>query len=197
MAENVTGIILAGGQSRRMGRNKALIEIGGRKCIEHVLAAVQQICDEVMIIANTADFEYLGVNVYQDRIQGCGPLGGIYTGLSMSQTERNLVVACDLPCVTPELLRYLCDVNVQSEIVLPRHDGRLEPLCAVYSKQCAQKFAGFVAKGQLRMEEAVKRCNATEMPISSAQEFYQPSLFFNLNSLSELKVAQREMTNES
>lgn len=173
---DATAIVLAGGKSRRMGRNKALLEYSGKMLIEIVLGAARRACREVMIIADDGQpFSRLGVAVYPDIYEGCGPLGGIHSGLSRSHTEFNLLLSCDLPLINSEVLMALLEQAAGYDLVLPRTaDGRYHPLCAVYARRClpaieqrllrrALKLADFYLSPEVR----VKVVTEAELPAIS------------------------------
>src|SRR5690606_20588107 len=103
-----TGIILAGGKSSRMGRNKALLDFHGQTVIETIANELQKIVNHLIIVTNNQeDYAFLQLPMVSDKWQGIGPLAGIHAGLSISKTEKNLVVACDMPFVSREIGSYL------------------------------------------------------------------------------------------
>lgn len=117
----VSGIVLAGGKSRRMGRDKAFLEFDGKVLIARVLERIQRVCDQVVIVANDTDpFERFGVPVVHDVFPGKGSLGGIYSGLDVARDEYVLAVACDMPFLNEGLLRYQIALAWQSDVVIPR-----------------------------------------------------------------------------
>ncbi|MCL4487554.1 MAG: molybdenum cofactor guanylyltransferase [Chloroflexi bacterium] len=117
----VTGLIMAGGQSRRMGRDKAWIDFQGKALVEHVLDHVRPLCSEVYIVANdAAAFESLGVPVVPDIFPGKGPLGGVYSGMLVAREQHCLAVACDMPFLNPALVRFLISLAPDYDVVIPR-----------------------------------------------------------------------------
>ncbi len=135
------GFVLAGGNSRRMGRDKALIELasGGPSLLEHAAQTVQQAVGNVTVIGAPERYVSLGWPVVADVVAGIGPLGGLLTLLRLAQAEWNLAVACDMPGITVELLRGLMD-NVENQtmdcVVSEDASGQLHPLCAIYHRRC-------------------------------------------------------------
>lgn len=151
----VSGIILAGGKSRRMGRDKAFLEFNGQLLIERVIERVSHVCADVTIVANDVPaYTRFGLPVISDIFPGKGSLGGLYSGLLHAQRDYALAVACDMPFLNEMLLRYLISLAPQYDIVIPRaHDPSsrkpasypfqplakeqdLHPMHAVYSKRC-------------------------------------------------------------
>ncbi len=108
--EKITGCILAGGQNSLMGYDKALLKIGKLAVIEHVAQALQPAVNNIVLIANQpAKYEFLNFAIHNDIYPNCGALGGIYTGLNVSHTFKNIFVACDLPFVSKRLLEFLVE----------------------------------------------------------------------------------------
>ncbi len=148
----LTGIVLAGGQSRRMGRNKALMELQGQPLIGRVLEQLAQLCDELIISANEVDvYAGLSAQVVTDLLIGRGPLSGIHAGLTAMRNQRAIVVACDMPFLNLPLLRYLASAAPDCDVVVPRLGDDYEPLHAVYSAVCAEAIERLVAAGPRRV----------------------------------------------
>lgn len=117
----VSGLVLAGGQSRRMGRDKAFLEFEGKPLIERVIERVAKVCTRVIIVANDVDaYKQFGVQVIGDVYPGKGSLSGIYSGLQAAQEASALAVACDMPFLNEGLLRYLISLSSQYDVVIPR-----------------------------------------------------------------------------
>jgi len=139
---HVTGVILAGGKSRRMGRDKAFLPFGKGVLIERVIEVLRQVTDELLLITNTPEkYEGFGLPMASDVIPEAGSLGGIYTGLVYTQRPYSLCLAYDMPFVKPEFLRFLCEEAVEADVVIPRNAEDFQPLCAVYSLPVASPFA--------------------------------------------------------
>lgn len=145
----MTGVVLAGGQSRRMGRDKALLDFGGKSLLERVVEVVSQVCDPVLIVTNSPSCHaFLGLEMVGDLLPGRGALGGIHAGLFFSPTPRAFVVACDMPLLNPDLIRYLVGQPTKWDVVVPKVGARLEPLHAVYSKRCLGPVEEALLKGK-------------------------------------------------
>jgi molybdopterin-guanine dinucleotide biosynthesis protein A len=134
---DVGGMILAGGRSRRMGTDKALLLMNGQRLIDRVAEVMRGIFQEVIIIGNDPG-AYADLNLPRvpDLRPGAGSLGGIYTGLSVSRFSRAFFVACDMPFLSTTLIRYLVHLDSSADVVIPRTRDGLQPLHAVYSRQC-------------------------------------------------------------
>ena len=120
----VSVAVLAGGKSSRMGTDKALLEVLGQPLIERVLARVEGLADEVIVITNQpADFVYLDIPLFADIVPNKGSLGGIYTAISRATGEHTLVVAVDMPFLQPGLLAFLLSLREGYDVVAPRLEG--------------------------------------------------------------------------
>lgn len=135
---DVTGMILAGGTSRRMGRNKALLPVGDRPLVESVYRTLALLFDQIAIITNTPDeYAFLPCHKHPDIYPGAGSIAGLHSALANSATERAFVVACDMPSLNPELVRHLCSIEGEWDAIVPVNaDGYLEPLHALYNRTC-------------------------------------------------------------
>jgi len=141
--------ILAGGRARRFdGVNKSALAIGGRTIADRQFAALGAVTTTVFVVGGPAQGWPAGVRVVPDAVAG-GALGGIYTAIVESPCDRVLVVGCDMPFLTPAFLQHLAAVR-DADIVIPRTDRGLEPLCAIYSKACAQGVRERLDRGELR-----------------------------------------------
>jgi molybdopterin-guanine dinucleotide biosynthesis protein A len=132
----MTGIVLAGGESRRMGRDKAFLTLEGIPLIEHVLRALRAVFPRIIIVTNDpASYVSYGAVVVTDAVDKQGPLTGIYSGLLHSRDDYNFVVACDMPFLNPGLITYMAGLTHGHDIVAPMVAGYLEPLHAFYHRR--------------------------------------------------------------
>ena len=136
MYSDITGIILSGGKSLRMGVNKSLLTINGQTIIELVRDLMQSIFSEVIIITNVPQaYEFLGLKIYEDIYKGYGPLAGIHSGLLNSSTEKNFIISCDVPLMTKDMIKYLTEFPTNKLITVAKADGFIQQLVGVYHKQ--------------------------------------------------------------
>jgi molybdopterin-guanine dinucleotide biosynthesis protein A len=143
---DVTGVILAGGRSTRMGRDKATLEVEGMPLFHRVLAAFQEIFPSVLIAGDRADLAGPDLPYYPDRYPGSA-LGGLYTGLCEARTEYIFVAGCDMPFPDPQLIRTILAHRRGFDVVVPRTPTGLEPLFAVYGKGCLGPMRQLLDKG--------------------------------------------------
>lgn len=137
--ERLSGAILAGGQSTRMGENKAFVSVGGMPIIERVIAQVHPLVSELKVITNTPEaYEHLGLPLHRDILPGKASLGGLYTAIETAAADYTLVVSCDQPFLNPDLLRYLIDLRQGYDVVVPLNDEDYpQSMHAIYGKACA------------------------------------------------------------
>jgi molybdopterin-guanine dinucleotide biosynthesis protein A len=163
LMEEITAAILAGGQSRRMGTDKALLRLtpDGPTLIETVIGRLHEagIPPSFVVTNRPGRYSWLDVPEVVDERDGVGPLGGILTALHNSPHPRILIVACDMPLLNPTLLRYMAHLPVARGALVPRYcrDGRevIEPLHAIYSARCAGLLRARVEAGLLRVKDAI------------------------------------------
>jgi molybdopterin-guanine dinucleotide biosynthesis protein A len=155
LREDAGAILLAGGVSRRMGRDKALLPWAGRPLIAHIADRLRRCCDELLISANDpARYGFLGAPVVADRQPGEGPLMGLASCLAAARHDRNLLLGCDMPHPPLPLLRRMLAGADGVDAVVPRtRDGRPEPLCAVYRRSCLPAATRLLAAGRRRMTD--------------------------------------------
>lgn len=143
----IAGVILAGGESRRMGRPKALLPIANATLIETVVARVREACSTVLLVTNTPEaYRQLGIPMVSDALPERRSLVGIYSGLLRTDGPA-FVCACDMPFLNPGLIRHLGALIEGVDAVIPRHDGEYEPLHAVYTPACLDPIRRCLARG--------------------------------------------------
>jgi len=143
--------VLAGGRSSRLGRNKALLKINNTTIIERVLKTASAVSAEPLIITNSpSDYHYLGLETFSDIRPGGGPLSGIHAALSAGSTEYVLVVSCDIPLVTDDLIKELIRQYPGNDITIYKHTW-FEPLCAVYRRTCLPALEELIDHGEYRI----------------------------------------------
>lgn len=133
----LSGVVLAGGQSRRMGRDKAVLRVGGERLVDRAVHALQTCCSEVFVASGDGR-RLAGLDVQQiaDAVPDAGPLGGILAGLECARHPLMAVVAVDMPAADPGVLRLLAQTWSGEGVVLPRAGGRRQPLHAIWSRAC-------------------------------------------------------------
>ena len=195
----VSVAILAGGQSRRMGCNKAFLELGSSTVLEKIIAAVTPLTVEIMLIADkTGDFARFGLPVFPDLNPGLGPIGGLHTALVHAPSEVMLILACDLPFLKTEFLYFLVGSLQNHQAVVPRNKKGLEHLCAIYTRSCLTAVKSSIARQQLHMASFHQDLDIRILEPAEWQTFdSSQTLFLNLNAPADYQRAQTLVEEES
>ena len=195
----ITLAVQAGGRSSRMGRDKALIPLGGIPLIEHVLRRTAGLAKEVLITTNRpTDFAYLGVRLVLDREPGAGALPGLLTALEAAHGETVLLLACDLPFVCRPLLEHLLSRAPEAQVVVPQWNDSLEPLHAVYSRSCADAVRAAVQAGQQRVIDLLPRVTQRVVDETEIAQFDPDGWsFFNVNTPKDLAQAEQVLAEQA
>jgi len=180
-------IILAGGKSTRLGRDKASEPLLGRPLLQHVLAAVAPQVDEVIVVTaqdqRLPDLAGTSITVVDDAYPDSGPLGGIYTGLSVCAAPYAFVAACDMPLLKPALISELLRLAPGHNAVVPVDtDCRTQPLCAVYSRLCVDLLRARLDARELRVNDVLDALSPLYLTPDQWRHFDANGVsFFNLN----------------
>lgn len=194
MKRMLSVVIQAGGESSRMGRDKALVPLGGRPMIEHVITRVTGLGDEILVTTNNPDaYEYLGVSLASDEEPGAGALPGLRTALGAAQGDDVLLVACDMPFVNRLLLEYQLSLRSQADVIVPRWEGNYQTMHAVYARRkVLQAVEQALAEGERRMISFYPEVKVhTVTPEEIREHDPKGRSFFNVNTPEDLAEAER------
>ena len=192
---DVAGIVLAGGRSRRLGRNKAVELLGGKPLVLRVIDRLADVVDQtVVVVADLEQAERLPLPdstlVVADAYPDCGSLGGIFTGLSAAAADWGLVVACDMPFLNRRLLRHILDQRGGYDAVVPVLDGRPEPTHAAYSKACLSPMERRLRARELKIAGFFDDVRIRPVPETEVDEIDPNRLsFLNVNTADDLERA--------
>jgi len=195
----VSGIILAGGNSLRLGQEKALIDTGGQLLIERVVHRLGRVVDRIVLVTNDPErYAFLGLPMVGDIYPGVGTLGGLHAGLAAIEAPYGLAVGCDMPFLNPALLHYMISLRVGCDAVMPRVGRYREPLHALYARTCAARFAQAIEAGQRRIMHALNGMRVCYVE-RDAIVGYDPQLrsFLNVNEPEDLVQMQALIDEES
>ncbi|MCQ9207811.1 MAG: molybdenum cofactor guanylyltransferase [Omnitrophica bacterium] len=167
-----------------MGEDKAFVLVSGKPLIEILVDKLSPIFTDLLIITNTPElYKKYGIRTQQDIIQNCGPLGGIYTGLVSSANKYNFIVACDMPFLNPALLMFMSDQIQGYDLVIPKRNGLLEPLCAVYAKTCIQPIKNELSQQNLKISNFLQQVKVKVISEEEIAKFDPEQLcFVNINT---------------
>ena len=186
---DVSGVILAGRNSKRMGQSKPFLIINGKRMIDIVSEKLRQVFTEVIIVTDEKEaFPNRNCRIIEDMIKGYGPLGSIYTGLKEIDREGAFFTACDMPNLNNELILRLIDSTdlERYECTIPRHSKGIEPLHAVYSKQILPKVEKVLSSGKLALTEILANCRCKYIDVDESEV----SSFVNINTPEDLTHCQ-------
>jgi molybdopterin-guanine dinucleotide biosynthesis protein A len=185
--EHISGIILAGGKSSRMGSDKGFLVLNDRLFIEHIINAMEPLVHNIILVSGNADYDVFGYKRVSDLIEDSGPLAGLYTGLYHSGTQYNMVLSCDVPLIKTFVLAQLINnADKPYDVVQLQSQGKSIPLIALYQKHCMSTCLGLLDKGEKRLRIAVEHFNTKTIPIAPEWEQYVK----NINTIDQLKAVQ-------
>lgn len=187
MERGWTGVVLAGGRSSRMGRDKALIEWDGATLLDRAIDLLRPHCREVLVLGDPVKHTAKHATVIADEVPGQGPLGGLVTAMKRARYVRMLVLACDLPLVNDRLLvRLKNELDRGFDAAVPRHAGLLEPLAGAYHRHAVEAFEACLHQRQLKMSEALVRVRTGLLDLEPGKDGWPIDLFRNLNAPGDL-----------
>jgi len=199
METEVTGILLAGGKSRRMGEDKRHLLVGEQTLLERGLAVLHSIFQEVLVVIAQDSPPLLGmdVRVVRDLVPDCGSLGGLYTGLIQATAPCIFVVACDMPFLNQGVIAQFTSRRGTADIVMAKLADRLHPMHALYGKQCLPVMEQMIQARKLKIQELVSQPSlrvqyVTETDLSSIDPSGRS--FYNVNTLEDLGAARSLLT---
>ena len=192
------GFVLAGGESRRMSRPKAALLLEGETLLDRQIRLLRSVARRVAVVGGSpGSAKDPDVTLAPDRVEGRGPLGGIYTALLETRMEFNLILGCDLPFVNRRLLAWLarCAIASGSDVTVPRsRDGRLQTMCAVYRRRALYAVRTSLAAGDNKLRSFFPRVRCTVIPWSDlARAGFRPPIFDNLNTMEDYEDARKRL----
>ena len=186
--------VQAGGRSRRMGQDKALIPVGGRRLIEHALEGLQGMSDDLFITSNHPQtLNDLNIRLVPDKYPGRGALFGLSTALQAARYDDVLVVACDMPFIQPMFIEYMLSQSGQADVIVPELNGRFEPLLAIYHRNtCLPAIEKSLQDQKHRMISFFPAVVVSAINTETIDRLDPGRLsFFNINTPEDVIVAER------
>jgi molybdopterin-guanine dinucleotide biosynthesis protein A len=196
---DITGIILSGGKSSRMGQNKSFLKIGDKTIIDRVIDLMKSKFNEVIIITNEPElYQYTGLKLYGDIYKDVGPIAGIHSGLTHSNTEKNFIISCDIPLMNSDMIESIIKLSDNFEITVAKADGFIQQLCGVYYKSVLPLLEKSILADKMeetRDEHQTKRkCKVHSLLHSSNTNVIEnieeldgffPDIFLNMNRIED------------
>jgi molybdopterin-guanine dinucleotide biosynthesis protein A len=196
LSAKIEGFVLAGGRSSRMGREKALLDVGGVPLIVRTARLVESVAGSATVVGQTAGIQALGLHAVADDWPGAGPLGGIATALRVSRAPWSLVVACDLPYLTRPWMEYLVSRALASDAdaVIAMNASGAEPLCAAYSESAEPAIRSAVSLGNLKVRGMLENLRGEVIEPQEWKRFDSDGyLFKNMNSPEDYDQARERL----
>ncbi len=186
----------------RLGRDKVLENIGNRTLLQRVVKSISVLTSDIILVTGEKQYlpqltDYPRLQIITDTYPQKGPLGGIYTGLTISDSLHNLVVACDMPFLNQDLLRYMIQLSSNFDLVIPRLGDMIEPLHAIYSKDCLTHIGRLLKQGELRIRQLFTLVKVRYVEADEINRFDPKHLsFFNINTEADLEMARELVTGD-
>jgi molybdopterin-guanine dinucleotide biosynthesis protein A len=196
----IAGFILAGGESSRMGRDKALLELDGVPLVARAAALVESVAGAPIVVGHPEKFRPLQLHGIADDWPGAGPLGGIATALRASEAPWSLVIACDMPYLTKAWLNFLVSyaLGSQADAVLPMNERGVEPLCAMYNKRCESAIWLALDRGTRKVTEGLAGIHTEHIAPAEWKAFDSGGhLFKNMNSPEDYEEAKTRLEGQA
>jgi len=192
----IGSIVLAGGKGLRLGHEKTLETVGTKSLIQWAVFSLSFFNSDIIVVTAAKQFlprfiDYPKLRMVADAYPGKGPLGGIFTGLAASDSFHNLVVACDMPFLNRALLDYMIQISANFDLVIPRVGDKIEPLHAIYSKDCLAPIESLIKQGHLSIRELFTSIRVRYVEAAEINRFDPKHLsFFNINTKADLETAR-------
>ncbi|MBM4463646.1 MAG: molybdenum cofactor guanylyltransferase [Chloroflexi bacterium] len=192
----LSSIVLAGGKGKRFGRDKLSEMIGDRTLLQRVIDRLDGLSSQILVVI-AQDQSWPSVpptsaQIIVDLYPEKGALGGIYTGLVASRSFHSLVVAADMPFLNIPLLRYMIENSPSYDVVIPRIDGALEPLHAIYSKNCLPYMQQQIERDEFKIRNFFEQVKVRYVEQAEIDQLDPQHLsFFNINTLADLRRARK------
>lgn len=181
MANEVTGVVLAGGKSSRFGQDKGMYPYKGKPMVLHALAILEPLCSKLMISTNDSrSYAGFGYACIEDISHNAGPLAGIQSAITHAPADLVAIISCDTPSIPTALYARLIKSIRNHDVVMPSHKGFIETMTAVYAKKCLPLIEAAIKSKHFRILDAIKPMDSLFLEIQH-EGFYKPDIFHNIN----------------
>lgn len=186
--KDITGIILAGGKSSRMGTDKGFLVLKNKPFIQYSIDALKPLVSKIMIVSDDTKYDAFGIKRIDDSTKNAGPVAGICSGLEASSTPYNLILSCDIPLINSEILQKLIDgIDDSSEIIQIESQGKTMPLIALYKKHVKNTFNEFLKADERRLRIVINSCETKNIILEKKYEFST----MNVNTQNDFKALEK------
>lgn len=181
--EKVTSFILAGGKSSRMGRHKGFCKINKEAFISLIAKTLSPFSNEIILVSNIQAYDTFGLKRIEDIYPGKGPIAGIHTALNYTSTEKNIIVSCDIPSISPHLIQRLLDEEDGQDVIHLATEKDAMPLIALYKKSSLNHFKNKLENNELKLKDALKGLKVKSVQVDKEEEKF----LANINTPQQLK----------
>ena len=192
----MTGVLLAGGKSRRMGRDKRFLELDGRTLLERTLSVLESLFAEVIVVVAEPDSQLAGLRhrIVTDLVPNCATLGGLHAGLTSAAHRRIFAAACDMPFLSPALITWMAELDPDADVVMAQLASGLQPMHAVYSKACLPHLERMLSTGNLKVQD-LSQAPGLSVRLVAEHELREADpqflSFLNINTAADLEFARK------
>ena len=191
MSEKISGIILSGGKSCRMGHDKGLCMLGDKPMISYALEVMEQLCDEILISANDLRYSEFNYSIVSDEIRNIGPLGGLMSSISKAKYDHTLILSCDMPFVNTALFQHILQQKEGHLAAIPEFHGLIEPTCGYYHKNILPIIHKQIQKEEYSLRKILQKADYKKVLIEEKMLFYTPAIFSNVNTQMDIEEASQ------
>lgn len=190
----ITGIILAGGRSSRMGTDKGLVLLNNIPMIAHVIQSVKNAgISDIIIVANNPEYKKLGFPVFPDIVENKGPLGGIYTGLMKSITSKNLILSCDIPFINNAVIRKLIELHEENLVSVVKYDDKVHNLIGMYENALLKDIGEHLIANKLKVGQFLENKGVNIIDLNKHLPELELQTLANVNTKEDLKTVNYGM----
>ncbi len=190
MYSNITGVLLSGGKSSRMGTNKSFLRIGNETIIERTAKLMASLFPTALLSSNAPEeYAFLNLPILRDEYKNTGPLAGIHAGLKYSCTEKIFVLSCDMPLMNTEVMSFIIEYPTQKNIAVAKADGFVQQLCGVYNKSVLPSIetmlTSYDGKKKCKVLQLIEMEQAEIIDIESEFPGALNNCFYNMNTMED------------
>ena len=183
----LTGIILAGGMSSRMGQDKGLMQFRGKQMVQYSIELLSQFTSQILISSNNHLYNQFNFPVIADTYKNCGPIGGLHASLSATTTKWNIILSCDAPFVDPMLFLSMQKMIVDQDAIVPKHEKGFEPLFGIYNRRIFPFLEEKIKMQDFKLQKILKERNICYFDATDLLKL-KSNLFSNINSPEDLII---------
>lgn len=184
----ITGIVLSGGKSSRMGTDKCLLKLHNKTFVEIQTDILSKVCNQILISANNTDkYNFLNYSIVKDEFHNCGPISGIYSSLKKAENLFSLIISCDTPNLNIDFLNYLISNIGDFDAIVPIFNNKTYPTTAIYSKNCLKIIEQSIKNKNYKLINLLEKLNTKFLEINKDEMFYNNLLFANINTVEDYK----------